>query len=182
MKKNEFDDLLHCEVYKGKKRSLFKKFFFKYLNPSTNAIYLFRKMQYVDSNKGRSVFSKIRVFLIQRELAIKYGINISPSARIGKGLHFPHPTSIVIGACVNAGENLTVYQNTTIGGARKGDVKKNNQPIIGNNCTLFAGAMILGKVSVGDNVIIGANSCLLESVDDNCICVGSPAKSINRKG
>lgn len=62
---------------------------------------------------------------------------ISPYARIGVGLHIPHPTSIVIVAKTTIGDNFTIYQNTTIGGA-----------------------MILGKVNVGDNVIVGTNSFL----------------------
>lgn len=105
-------------------------------------------------------------------------MHISPYAQIGTGLHIPHPTSIVIGAKTVIGENFTIYQNTTIGGARTGDVKKGNQPKIGNNVTVFAGAMILGKVNVGDNVIIGANSVLLSDAEENGVYSGTPAKRV----
>lgn len=179
MTKKEFEEYIELEVYKNSKNFL-SRMYYRYLNPSTNAVYLFRKMQYIDTQKG--MFSKLRVEIVKRELATKYGIMTSPSAKIGKGLRFPHPTSIVIGACVNAGKNLTLYQNTTIGGARTGDVKKGNQPVLGDNVTLFASSMILGKVHVGDNVILGANSLLLKSVDKDSICVGSPAKCVNKEG
>lgn len=125
--------------------------------------------------------SKVRVELLKRKLAIRYGILASPDAVIGKGLRFVHPTSVVIGAHVTAGENLSLYQNTTIGGARTGDVNKGNQPTIGDNVTLFANSLILGKVTVGSNVTVGANSLLLKSAPDNSICVGSPAAIIKEK-
>lgn len=130
---------------------------------------------------GGGVLNRIRVGLLKKKLAVRYGILASPDAIIGKGLRFVHPTSVVIGAHVIAGENLSLYQNTTIGGARTGDVNKGNQPTIGNNVTLFANSLILGKVSIGNNVTVGANSLLLESVSDNAICVGSPATIIKKK-
>ena len=119
--------------------------------------------------------------LLQKKLATKYGILASPEASIGKYLRFIHPTSIVIGKCVVAGEHLSLYQNTTLGGARWGDVTKGNQPVLGDNVTLFANSLVLGKIVVGDNVTIGANSLLMESVPEGAVCVGSPAKCLPKK-
>lgn len=178
MDKNSFKKFVEVEVYQGSK-SFVLKFYNRYFNPVTNAVYLYRKMQYLRSSDG--VFNKIRVGMIKRKLAIRYGILASPDAIIGKGLRFVHPTSVVIGAHVIVGENLSLYQNTTIGGARTGDVNKGNQPTIGDNVTLFANSLILGKVTVGSNVIVGANSLILKSVPDNSICVGSPAVIIKEK-
>lgn len=153
----------------------------------TTSILVPLRMQYISTERC-SIYtpwggwvSKVRVELLKRKLAVRYGIHASPNAIIGKGLRFVHPTSVVIGSCVTAGENLSLYQNTTIGGARTGDVNKGNQPTIGDNVTLFANSLILGKVTVGNNVILGANSLLLKSVPDNTICVGTPATNIKEK-
>lgn len=59
-------------------------------------------------------------------------------------------------------------------------MNKGNQPTLGDNVTIFANALALGKIMIGNNVIIGANSLLLDSAEDGTICVGSPAKCINR--
>lgn len=179
MDKKDYKELIEIEVYKGAS-SLLLRLYLKHIDPVTNAAYLFRKMQLL--NNSDCIISKLRVLIIKKKLARRYGILASPDAIIGKGLRFVHPTSVVIGAHVQAGENLSVYQNTTIGGARTGDVNKGNQPHLGDNVTLFANSLVLGKLKVGSNVTIGANSLLLTSVPDDCVCVGSPARIINYKG
>lgn len=115
-----------------------------------------------------------------RSLVRCYGINANPHAKIGKGLRFVHPTSIVIGYHVVAGENLELYQNCTIGGAHNSDVHKGWQPTIGNSVIVYCGAAVFGKITVGDNVTIAANSTLLKDAPNNSLCVGSPARIIVR--
>lgn len=51
-------------------------------------------------------------------------------------------------------------------------------PTIGNNVIIYAGAMILGDISIGDNCIIGANSVVTKSCPPNSILVGTPAKIV----
>lgn len=176
MHKFGFNQIIEIEVFKNCSQNGYKKFVERFiaahLTPATNCVYLIRKMQLLHkSNK----INQIRAMFIHYKLIKKYGVHIYPSTEIGMGLSIPHPTSIVIGAKVSIGCNFTVYQNTTIGGSRAGDVKKNNQPIIGNQCTLYSGSSILGKVIVGDNCIIGANSLLLSDADENSTYVGMPA-------
>lgn len=177
MDRKDYLECLELEVYHNQKNYLFR-IFQRYMDPVTNAVFLFRKMQYKYTKKG--IAAKLEVVFLKRKLAVRYGILASPSAVIEKGLRFVHPTSIVIGAHVSAGKNLSLYQNTTLGGGRTGDVHKGNQPTLGDNVTVFANALVLGKVTVGNDVIIGANSLLLDSAEDGSVCVGSPAKCINR--
>lgn len=175
MDRSTYLEYLNTEVCKGIQNP-FIRFLNAHLEPAVNAVYIFRKMQYLRSKKG--YLNKLRVKMLQLKLAQKYGILASPDAVIGKGLRFVHPTSIVIGMHVVAGDNLSLYQNTTLGGGRKGDVNKGNQPVLGDNVTIFANSLVLGKICIGNNVIVGANSLLLESVPDGSVCVGSPAKVI----
>lgn len=177
MDKKDYLECLEIEVYRNQKNPLFR-LLNRYIDPVTNAAFLFRKMQYKHAKGGMA--AKLEVVFLKRKLAVRYGILASPSAVIGKGLRFVHPTSIVIGAHVTAGKNLSLYQNTTLGGGKTGDVNKGNQPTLGDNVTIFANALALGKIMIGNNVIIGANSLLLDSAEDGTICVGSPAKCINR--
>lgn len=127
----------------------------------------------ISKNKG---FPKIG-HLCARWLE-SYGIYISSNAAIGPGLRLPHPTSIVIGDGVEIGENVTIYQGVTLGGRIIGDWKKRNYPKIADNSVIFAGAVIVGKVKIGRNCIIGANSVVTGDVPDNSTAVGAPARVV----
>lgn len=173
MDKTEFSEFIDYEI--GKKWRGVKSIFIP-LFPELHAVYLYRKSQYHASNKG--IFHKFKKKYYEVQLVRLYGIIASPNAIIGKGLKFIHPISIVIGSSVVAGENLHIYQNTTLGGARIGDVLEGNQPKLGDNVTIFSGAAVLGNIKLGDNVVVAANSTLLQDAPSNSICVGSPARII----
>ena len=51
-------------------------------------------------------------------------------------------------------------------------------PTIGNNVTIYAGAVIVGNIKIGDNVVIGANSFVNKDIPDNEVWAGIPAKKI----
>ena len=70
------------------------------------------------------------------------------------------------------GEKVTIYQGVTIGQS------KGVYPVIGDNVIIYAGAKIVGDVHIGNNVIIGANSVVVDSVPDNTIVAGIPARVI----
>jgi serine O-acetyltransferase len=106
----------------------------------------------------------------------RYGIYISANARIDEGLKLPHPVGIVIGEGVAIGKNVKIFQNVTLGGARIGDAKNMNYPIIGDNVVIFAGAVIVGNIRIGDNSTIGANSVVLNDVPSGATCVGVPGR------
>lgn len=112
------------------------------------------------------------------------GLHISPQAKIDRTISLPHPIAIVIGEGVVINKNVSIYQNVTLGGARLGDAKGGNYPTVNEGATIFAGAVVVGNVTLGKNCIIGANSVVLTDVPDNAVCVGAPAKvvSVNTKG
>ena len=109
----------------------------------------------------------------------KWGCHISYKCKIGKNIKFPHPLGIVIGDGVVIGDNVKIWQNVTIGsdGRKEGIF---NYPIIGDNVKIYAGAVIIGGISVGDGAIIGANAVVLQNVPPNSIAVGIPAKIIQK--
>lgn len=108
----------------------------------------------------------------------RYGNYISSQAEIGVALKLPHPTSIVIGAGVVIGSNVRIYQNVTLGGRLVGDWRSGNYPVISDNTVIFAGAVIVGKVKIGRNCIIGANSVVTTDIPDNATAVGAPARVV----
>ena len=72
------------------------------------------------------------------------------------------------------GNNCKVYQNTTIG------EKNGKAPVLGNNVTVYANAVIVGNVHIGSNSVIGAGSVVLSDVPENEIWAGNPARFIKK--
>lgn len=97
-----------------------------------------------------------------------------------QGTRFPHLCGIVISRATTIGKNCIIYQNVTIGSKNieTGDRNPEHYPVIGNNVIIYAGAVIIGHIHIGDNAIIGANSVVMHDVPPNSIVVGCPAKII----
>ncbi len=109
------------------------------------------------------------------------GIEIHPGARIGSGLFIDHGMGIVIGETSEIGDNCVLFHNVTLGGTGKHQGKRH--PTIGNGVFIGTGATILGPVTVGSNVKIGANTfIIMHDVPDNCTVVGSPGQIVKIDG
>lgn len=94
--------------------------------------------------------------------------------------HCEHPLGSVLGRAVY-GDHLFVYQGTTIGGNRdRGGTLY--YPVLGDNVTLFANATVLGDTKIGNNVIISADTYLInEEIPDNCLVFGKSPDIIIRQ-
>jgi serine O-acetyltransferase len=88
---------------------------------------------------------------------------------IGPGLLILHGDGTFVSAD-EIGENCTIFQQVSIG-----YINKDRPTSIGNNVTVCAGAKVLGRVRVGDNVTIGANSVVISDVPPNVTVMGVPA-------
>lgn len=136
-------------------------------------IALFRLIQFLRQKRLRPLD---RILLhYQRVLS---GCYIHPSAKIGRGCRFPHPVGIVIGQDVRIGNNVTIYQNVTLGS--HGDPEEQRRyPTVEDGARLYAGAIIIGSVRVGQRAIVGAGAVVLEDVPPNSVVVGVPARIVN---
>jgi serine O-acetyltransferase len=116
------------------------------------------------------------VLVIYKHIQHKCSVWIPLGDRIGSSLFLTHTVGIVItnGAVIK--NNVKIYQGCSIAGYINGN------PVIGNNCILFAGSKIIGGVVLGDNVVVGANAVVTKDVPDNAVVVGAPAKIINYNG
>lgn len=127
----------------------------------------------------KNVFSRLIVRWCKYKMNTQYGCYISFKSRISPDCNFIHPIGIVIGEGVTIGKNCHVYQCVTIGAARRGETKLQRYPMLGSGITVFAGAKIIGDISIGDNVVVGANSVVLKSFSKNSVIAGVPAKVIH---
>jgi len=109
-------------------------------------------------------------------MRMKTGIELYYSTEIGQGLNIQHGMGIIIGARNKIGNNCIIHQGVTIGQRRL--YSPHESAVIGNNVTIFAGAKIVGSISIGDNVQIGANAVLLNDAESNFTYVGIPARKL----
>lgn len=118
-------------------------------------------------------------FFIRGLMRIVFACDIPYKTRIGKNVLFPHHAlGIVIHPNVKIGDNCTIRQNVTIGGRNEIEVV----PVIGDNVSIGAGAVILGPVNIVDNVFIGANAVVIRDVPSDCVVVGVPEKIVKYRG
>ena len=108
------------------------------------------------------------------------GIEIHPGATIGRGLFIDHGMGVVIGETAEIGDNVTLYQDVTLGGTGK-DVGKRH-PTIGDNVVVASGAKVLGSFTVGSNAKIGSGSVVLHEVPPNSVVVGIPGRVVTQNG
>ncbi|MDD5439741.1 MAG: serine O-acetyltransferase [Candidatus Omnitrophica bacterium] len=108
------------------------------------------------------------------------GIEIHPGAVIAHGLFIDHGMGVVIGETAVIGNNVTLYQGVTLGGTGKERGKRH--PTLGNDIVVGAGAKVLGNISIGDNVQIGANAVVIRDVPPNSTVVGVPGRIVRLEG
>lgn len=139
-----------------------------FLYPGVKAIINYRIAHALD-RKGHHFIAD----WISKRTRRKTGIEIHPSAQIGKGVFIDHGMGVVIGETAIVGDYCTIYQGVTLGGTGKDKGKRH--PTIGKNVTIGSGAKVLGPFSVGDNSKIAANAVVLSEIPPNSTCVGVPA-------
>ena len=104
------------------------------------------------------------------------GVEIHPGATIGHGFFIDHGMGVVIGETTEIGDFVTLFQGVTLGGT--GKEKGKRHPTLGNHVVVGSGAKVLGNITIGDFVKIGANSVVLRSVPSNSTVIGIPGRII----
>jgi serine O-acetyltransferase len=104
-------------------------------------------------------------------------IDIHPGARIGRNFFIDHGF-VVIGETAEIGDNVTMYQGSTLGGTNptSGQGGKRH-PTVGDNVIVSLGAAILGPITVGAGARIGANAVVTKEVPAGATMLGIPAKA-----
>jgi serine O-acetyltransferase len=115
---------------------------------------------------------------------MKTGIDIHPGAEIGRGFFIDHGTGVVIGETSVIGNNVKIYQGTTLGALsfrrdERGRIIKGGKrhPTIEDDVTIYAEATILGDVTIGKGAVIGGNTWVKESVPPG-VTVSSPGPDL----
>jgi serine O-acetyltransferase len=100
------------------------------------------------------------------------GIEIHPGAVIGRRFFIDHGMGVVIGETAEVGDDVLMYHQVTLGGRSRGRTKRH--PTVGNRVLLGAGAKLIGPITIGDDVKIGANALVVKDVAPGQTVVGIP--------
>ncbi len=122
----------------------------------------------------------------RRLLIALHACDFQPHCRIGPGLRMPHPLGILVGHAV-LGRDVVLQHHITISSVttnwRSG--KSPGFVQIGDEVTVFTGAVIAGRVAIGDGALIGANSLIIRDIPADHIVIGGrsrPATVQERQG
>jgi len=118
---------------------------------------------------------KVAYKFLNKAVEITTGISVPASASIGPGFYIGHFGAIIVHPRAVMGAGCSIGQGVTIGtqGLGKGDV-----PVLGDRVYVGAGAKVLGAVTVGDDVAIGANSVVTRDLPSGVTAVGAPARPV----
>ncbi len=119
---------------------------------------------------------KSLAIFLQSQIAIVFGVDIHPAAKIGCGVMFDHATGIVIGETVVIENDVSILQSVTLGGT--GKQNGDRHPKIREGVMIGAHSTILGNIEIGQGAKIGAGSVVLDPVPPHTTVAGVPAKVV----
>lgn len=105
-------------------------------------------------------------------------VDIHPGAQIGRRFFIDHGAGVVIGETAVIGHNVTLYHGVTLGGTTWNKGKRH--PTLEDGVMVGAGAKILGAITLGENVRVGANSVVVNDVPADRSVVGIPGRIVKR--
>lgn len=143
------------------------------LDPGFRYTFLLRKVMAHRSESIPGFF-----FRVIKRLFTYRGYHINNKARIGEGFSLYHRGTVYIGP-IKIGKYCTVAHNVTIGRSLKEG--KIGRPTIGDYVWIGTGAVIVGDITIGNNVMIAPNAFVNFDIPDNSLVIGNPGKIIRKR-
>jgi serine O-acetyltransferase len=143
--------------------------------PGFRYTYFLRKSSFYSNKTIPGVFYRFMLLVH----SYFYGFQINPSTKIGKGLYIGHRGTIIINSKAVIGECCNLSPGITIGQTNRGT--KKGAPVIGSKVWIGTNAVLVGNISIGDNVLIAPNAYVNIDIPANSIVIGNPAKIISKE-
>ena len=113
-----------------------------------------------------------------KRMLLKYGLEISWKSEIGKGLYLGHAFNITVNPNTIIGDYCNLHKGVTIGQANRGS--KKGAPTIGNRVWIGVNSTVVGKIEIGDDVLIASNSFINCDVPSHSVVFGNPCQIKHR--
>ncbi|HTL55661.1 MAG TPA: hypothetical protein VL361_08270 [Candidatus Limnocylindrales bacterium] len=118
--------------------------------------------------------------LLQKAIEILTGISIPAGCEIGRGLYIGHFGGIFVDSQCRLGENCNVAQGVTIGQGGRGDLA--GVPVLGDRVHVGTNAVILGRITIGNDAVIGPGAVVMRAVPPCGVVMGNPARVVGFGG
>lgn len=145
-----------------------------YLLPQYRFVRFKRKCESYRKNRNYFFFLIYRV--IYQYYKTRYLTDIPASVEIGAGFKIEHLGNIVVNPNAIIGENVTILNGVLIGQQNRG--RNKGYPTIGNKVWIGTNSIIVGAVTIGNNVLIAPGSYVNFDVPDNSIVIRNPGEII----
>jgi len=124
------------------------------------------------AQRTNNIILKMLCRLMLRHYRVSYGLEIPAETNIGKGLYLGHAYNITINPNAVIGDNCNIHKGVVIGQENRGSRK--GAPTIGNKVWIGINSAIVGKITIGDDVLIAPNSYVNCDVPSHSIVFGNP--------
>lgn len=172
-----FNKIIRRDLYRYNENDSFKSSLKSIcFHPGARFMYLYRKCN--SYNKTNPIGLIFRIWL--KTLVNKFNVEIPHKTKIDGGLYMGHFKNIIINQSTQLGTNCNIAHGVTIGSESRG--KRKGAPIIGDRVSIGPGSVIVGKIQIGNDVLIGPLTFVNFDVPSNSIVIGNPGKIISDKG
>lgn len=122
------------------------------------------------------LIGKIRALRLYKKIRKEYSCDIWPGVEFGENVYIAHPNNILIGKTSHIGNNCKIYPNCQLIASLKNDdyLFENGirrHPYVGDNAIIGCGSMLIGPITIGNNVTIGAGAIVTKDVPDDSVVI-----------
>ncbi|WP_083276902.1 serine O-acetyltransferase [Sphingobium phenoxybenzoativorans] len=164
--------------YQGEGRAKFIKHFL--FTPGYKYTVWMRLTGWAHRSKLRKYTLGLPFKFVLRHLRYKYGIAIPEYTEIGPGFFINRFGGIYINGDAIIGNNVNIAQMSMIGQANRGT--RAGSPIVGDRVYIGVGSALVGRISVGNDVIVGTGAVMSSDIPDMSVVSGNPGKILHSRG
>jgi serine O-acetyltransferase len=173
---------LRADVYRYRGRSDWQAFLSAFLHdPGFRFTYYLRKVRfYSERRRTWGILGYVYNRLFLNHYRFRYGFDISPNTSIGPGFYLGHFGGVVISPYANLGSNVNIAQGVTIGAESRG--RRVGAPTLEDRVWVGPHAIIVGKITVGTEAMIGPGAYVNFDVPAKAVVLGNPGKVVSNSG
>lgn len=173
---------VRADLYRYRGKADLRTFIGAYLHdPGFRFTYYLRKVAfYYEKRKSFGIFGYIYNRTLLHHYRFKYGFDMSPQTIIGPGFYIGHFGGVVISPYAVLGANINIAQGVTIGSTSTGP--RMGAPTLGDRVWVGANAILVGKITIGSDALIGPGAYVYFDVPEKAVVLGNPAIVVANSG
>ena len=135
---------------------------------------------YAERKRGIGIFGFVYNRIMLNHYRFRYGLDISPTTKIGPGLYIGHFGGVVVSPFAVLGFNVNIAKGATIGATSRG--KRKGAPILQDRVWIGANATVVGRITVGEEALIAPGAYVNFDVPSRAVVLGNPGRIVSNAG